>query len=65
MSELLLWVERHQAVLTWEAMSQGLPVTHRPDCDPKAVLGVVAIVRAMAQPSQPSPHAFEVGLGGH
>ena len=60
MSELLV-VERRQVALVWEGMRQGLPVTHRPDCDPKAILGVVAVVRPTApQPRSSVVHAFDV-----
>jgi hypothetical protein len=40
-AEVLL-AERHEANLMWKALDQGLAVSHRPDADPIAVLGLVA-----------------------
>jgi hypothetical protein len=34
----LLAVERDEAVLVWQAQSQNLPVEHRADCSPLAIL---------------------------
>jgi hypothetical protein len=36
----LLSAERDEAALTWSAMEQGLPVEHRSDCSPLAILQV-------------------------
>jgi hypothetical protein len=61
----LLSVERHQSDLIWRAQAEGLPISHRPDCDPKVILGI----RLVTQPRQPSgstgAHAYDVvGVGG-
>ena len=36
----LLAVERDESALVWLAQSQGLPVEHRADIDPIALLGI-------------------------
>jgi hypothetical protein len=59
----LLAVERHEANLSWEARRQELSVAHGPDCEPKAILGVVLVVRPAMQPSRSSAHAFDI-VGG-
>ena len=37
----LLAVERTKAALVWQAQAQGLPVEHRSDINPVALLGLV------------------------
>jgi hypothetical protein len=46
----LLDIERQEAALTWSAMEQGLPIEHRSDISPLALLGVrlVTVPRANA-----------------
>ena len=40
----LLSVERDESALVWSAMEQRLPVEHRADISPEALLGVVSVV---------------------
>jgi hypothetical protein len=62
----LLDIERQEAALVWLAQSQRLPVEHRADCSPLALLGLQLITapRATSGPAASSPlHAFDV-VGG-
>ena len=61
----LLSVEREEAELTWLAQSQGLPVEHRADTSPIAVLGLklVAVTNGHAEPSS-WMHAWDIVRGG-
>jgi hypothetical protein len=36
----LIDIERQEAALVWRAQQQALPVEHRGDCSPQAILGV-------------------------
>ncbi len=47
----ILVVERDEAALVWSAMAQGLPVEHRADINPVALLGVRLITQPRANPS--------------
>jgi hypothetical protein len=42
----LLAVERDEAALVWQAQAQGLPVEHRADCSPQAILQVQLVTPA-------------------
>jgi hypothetical protein len=48
----LLDIERQEAALVWQAQQQGLPVEHRGDCSPQAILGAAlrTLPRADALP---------------
>jgi hypothetical protein len=61
----LLSVERDESALVWLAMDQKLPVEHRADCSPQAVLQVqlVTAPRATNGPTSPG-HAYDIVLGG-
>ena len=39
----LLVVERDEAALVWRAMRERLPVDHRADCAPQAILGCMIV----------------------
>jgi hypothetical protein len=56
----LLDIERQEAELTWQAMSQNLPVEFRPDCDPRAILQIQLITtpRADALPATSPGHSW-------
>jgi hypothetical protein len=47
----LLAVERDEAALTWRAMDERLPVEHRADINPVALLGLRLITTPHAVPS--------------
>lgn len=57
----LLAVERDEAALVWSAQSQSLPVEHRSDCDPRAILQI-RLITAPGATSGPSSwmHAFDI-----
>jgi hypothetical protein len=59
--EDLLSVERDEAALTWRAMDENLPASHRPDCSPLAILQVQlrTAPRAIDGPTT-SPLAYDV-----
>ena len=61
----LLAVEREEAAMVWSAMSQNLPVEHRADCDPRAILqiGLVAQPRAAASGTS-HEHAIDFAIPG-
>jgi hypothetical protein len=44
----LLIAERQEAELVWQAQAQGLPVEHRTDCSPLAILQVQLITTPRA-----------------
>jgi hypothetical protein len=62
----LLSVERDEAALTWQAQAQGLPVEHRSDCSPLALLGLRLVTAPREVPSfATSPqHAWEIVTTG-
>jgi hypothetical protein len=64
MSDLLA-VERTEAALVWSAQAQSLPVEHRGDISPQALLGVALVTapRAIDGPTT-SPFAYDVVGGG-
>ena len=57
----LIDIERQEASAVWLAQSQGLPVEHRSDISPLALLGVRLITapRATNGPSSPE-HAYDL-----
>jgi hypothetical protein len=61
----LLATERTEAALVWRAMDEKLPVEHRHDCSPQAILQVALITapRAIDGPST-TPLAYDIVLGG-
>jgi hypothetical protein len=44
----ILEQDRTEAALVWQAQAQGLPIEHRADCSPIALLGVVLVTAAPA-----------------
>jgi hypothetical protein len=61
----LLAVERDEAALVWHAMGDKLPVEHRADCSPLAILQVQLVTVPRADVSGTSPmHAYDIVLGG-
>ncbi|MET4030125.1 MULTISPECIES: hypothetical protein [unclassified Bradyrhizobium] len=58
----LLAVERHEAALVWRAQAQGLPVEHRSDINPLALLGVrlVTVSRSDALPETTPGFSWDV-----
>jgi hypothetical protein len=58
----LLAVERDEAAFVWRALSEGLPVEHRSDINPAALLGVrvVTAPRADASPGTSPGHSFDL-----
>jgi hypothetical protein len=61
----LLEIERQEATLTWLAMAQNLPVEHRIDINPLALLGLklVTTPRAIPSPGSSPEHAM-TSIGG-
>jgi hypothetical protein len=61
----LLAVERDECALVWQAQAQNLPVEHRSDISPLALLGVRLVTAPRAVPTIGSPeHSFGlVGTG--
>ena len=49
----LLAVERDESALVWQAQAQGLPVEHRSDIDPRALLGVVLVAPSGSRGTSP------------
>jgi hypothetical protein len=49
----LLLAQRHLASLTWQAIDQGLAVTHAADADPLAVLGLEIVPAPSRPPIEP------------
>lgn len=47
----LLSVERDEAWFVWKAMDERLPVEHRADCSPEAILGCRSVVAPALNPS--------------
>lgn len=60
----LLATERDESALVWMAQSQGLPVEHRSDINPCAVLflKLVTVTNGHTEPSSPL-HAYDVVYG--
>ena len=57
----LLAVERDESWFVWQAQSQGLPVEHRADISPLALLGLRLITAPGAVPSPTSPElAYDI-----
>ena len=54
----LLAVEREEAALVWSAMSQNLPIEHRADINPVALLGVQIVTGPAVTPSPGSSHGM-------
>jgi hypothetical protein len=63
--EDLLSVERDESALVWRAMDEKLPVEHRHDCSPQAILQVQLITAPHATNGPTSPdHGYDIVLGG-
>jgi hypothetical protein len=60
-----LATEFEEAALVWRAMEERLPVEHRADCSPLAILQcrLVTAPRAVASPGSSPEHAFNI-VGG-
>ena len=57
----LLAVERDEAALVWRAMSERLPVDHRADCAPQAILQCMVVTAPRLDVSGSSrEHAIDV-----
>ena len=58
--------ERDEAALTWQAQAQGLPIEHRADISPLAILQCRLITTPHAVPSSGSSteHAYDIMLAG-
>jgi len=58
----LLATEFEESSLVWKMQSEGLPIEHRSDCAPQAVLGLKLITapRATEFPGTSPEHAFKV-----
>jgi len=51
----LLAAERDEAALVWQAQAQGLPVEHRADISPLAILQVRLVTTPRADAAETSP----------
>ena len=61
----LLDIERQESALVWSAMSQSLPIEHRADCDPRAVLGIALVVAPANGPRGTSyEHVVDFAIPG-
>jgi hypothetical protein len=61
----LLACERDEAALVWQAQSQNLPVEHRGDINPVALLGVRIVTAPAVNRQGTSPmHAYDIVGGG-
>lgn len=63
--EALLATERDESALTWQAQTQGLPVEHRGDCSPIALLGLRLLSKAQREaPGTSWMHSFTKTMAG-
>ena len=63
--EALLATERDEAALIWRARGEGLPVEHRGDCSPLAVLGLRLVSKSRRDPPGTGwQHAWDKVMGG-
>ena len=61
----LFAVERDESALVWRAMDERLPVEHRADIDPRALLGVALVTAPSADAPRTSwERAWDVVRGG-
>jgi hypothetical protein len=60
----LLAVERDEAALMWRAMAERLPVEHRPDVNPVALLGLRLVATAHITSSETSPEHAMISFAG-
>jgi hypothetical protein len=60
----LLDVERQEAALVWRGQAEGLPVEHRSDCDPCAILQVRLITAPRGTNGHSSPERASYNLAG-
>jgi hypothetical protein len=62
----LLDIEFQEAALVWSAMAQNLPIEHRADCAPQAILRCRLVTIPPAVPSSGSgiEHAWEIVTPG-
>ena len=57
----LLAVERDESALVWQAQAERLPVEHRADCAPQAILQVRLVAATRANVAETSPeHGWNV-----
>jgi hypothetical protein len=61
----LLAVERDESALVFKAWTDGLPVEHRSDCSPLALLGLRLVTAPRSDPPPTSPeHGYNIIRGG-
>jgi hypothetical protein len=62
----LLAVERDEAALVWRAMDERLPVEHRADCAPQAILQcrLETAPHTSHSPATSSTHTFNIIMPG-
>jgi hypothetical protein len=60
----LLSVECDESALIWSAMAQGMPVEHRADINPVALLGVRLVTAPRADPSPGTSPQHVITFGG-
>jgi hypothetical protein len=60
----LLSVERDESWFVWRAMDERLPVEHRPDISPVALLGLRLVTTPHAVPSGSSPEHAMISFAG-
>jgi hypothetical protein len=60
MSDLLA-VERDESALVWSAQSQSLPIEHRADCSPLALLGIALVTKPNGHLPETTPgHSYDI-----
>ena len=60
----LLDIERQEAAVVWRGQSEGLPVEHRADCSPLAILQLRLITAPRADvPATSAGHAWDIVMG--
>jgi hypothetical protein len=58
----LLSVERDESWFVWQAQSQGLPVEHRADISPLALLGLKLVTTPRADGTPPTTPGYSWSL---
>jgi hypothetical protein len=60
----LLEVERTESALVWAALAQGLPVEHRGDCNPQAILQCRLATMPAGDPSPGTSPEYQIFISG-